>query len=294
MTMRGRITKLLGGFYYVYAEDHNTYETRARGIFRHRNMKPVVGDFVTLTLDEGDRLNSVEEILPRKNVVLRPPVANVDQMLVFIPVASPKYNLYLVDKLIAYYEYKEIEIYPVVSKFDLDPEEARRVAAIYEQSGYRVFLLSEDAEASVQALESVLHHKTTALSGVSGAGKSTFLNRTLGLDLETSAVSDKNSRGRHTTRHTEIYAGEEGMYLFDTPGFSSIELSEIPSEELADAFREFRDVMGQCKFQNCVHINEPGCAVKAAVEAKKIPESRYENYVKIYEELSEKENTKWR
>ena len=294
MKKKGRITKLLGGFYYVAAEDGEVYETRARGIFRHQNRKPVVGDYVELLIGEGDRLNSVEEILPRKNSLLRPPVANVDQILLFIPTANPKYNLYLVDKMLAYYEQKNVSVVPVVSKQDMDPEEADRLRALYEGCGYRVMGLSEADEESVNRLREMLYEKTTVLSGVSGSGKTTFLNRILNLDLETGTVSEKTNRGKHTTRHTEIFTGEKGMYLFDTPGFSSIEIDSIASVDLDVHFRDFVPFIQDCKFLDCRHVKEPGCAVREAYESGDLASSRYENYLRFYEELVEKENGKWR
>ena len=294
MKKKGRITKLLGGFYYVADEDGKVYETRARGIFRHQKRKPVVGDYVELLIDEGDRLNSVEEILPRKNSLLRPPVANVDQILLFIPTANPKYNLYLVDKMLAYYEQKNASIVPVVSKKDMNPLEADHLRTLYEGCGYRVMGLSEADKESVNRLKEMLYEKTTVLSGVSGSGKTTFLNRILNLDLETGTVSEKTNRGKHTTRHTEIFTGEKGMYLFDTPGFSSIEIDSIALVDLDEHFREFVPFIHDCKFLDCRHVKEPGCAVRAAYESGELASSRYENYLRFYEELVEKENGKWR
>ncbi|MDY3119284.1 MAG: ribosome small subunit-dependent GTPase A [Peptoniphilus sp.] len=294
MKKKGRITKLLGGFYYVTAEDGEVYETRARGIFRHQKRKPVVGDYVELSIDDGDRLNSVEEIFPRKNSLLRPPVANVDQVFLFIPTANPKYNLYLADKMLAYYEQQGIVIIPVISKYDIDIHEAEGLCALYEDCGYPVMRLSEKDEKSVESLRAMLSHKTTVLSGVSGSGKTTFLNRVLNLGMETGTVSEKTNRGKHTTRHTEIFSGSDGIYLFDTPGFSSIEISSIPSTDLDAHFREFVPYMKNCKFQDCRHIKEPGCAVREAYESSRIATSRFENYRRFYEELVAKENEKWR
>lgn len=294
MRLKGRITKLLGGFYYVSTEDGDVYETRARGIFRHVNQKPVVGDFVEITVDDGHRLNSVEEILPRKNSILRPPIANVDQILLFIPTANPHFNLLLVDKMLAYYEYKGIDIYPVVSKYDLNSSRAESLVEIYEKGGYEVFRLSETESTYIEAIKGLLPDKTTALSGVSGSGKTTFLNRVLGLHLETGSVSEKTNRGKHTTRHTEIFRGDGETYLFDTPGFSSMEISAIEARALDLYFREFMQYRRACRFQDCTHRSEPGCAVRAAYEKGEIQASRFENYLKIFEDLAEKEQAKWR
>lgn len=294
MRIKGRITKLLGGYYYVAGEDGENYETRARGIFRHLGQKPVVGDYVEITIDEGHQLHSVEKILERTNSILRPPIANVDQIFLFIPTANPKYNLLLIDKMLAYYESKHVDVVPVVSKYDMDPEEGEKLVELYEAGGYEVHRLSTFKSETVNSIKKLLPDKTTALSGVSGSGKSTFLNNILGLNLETGSVSQKTNRGKHTTRHTEIFKGKDNMYLFDTPGFSSMELSEINSGELDRYFKDFHDYLGQCKFLDCTHRKEPGCRVLKAYEDGEIQMSRYENYLKIYEELSEKENSKWR
>lgn len=294
MRIKGRITKLLGGYYYVAGEDGEYYETRARGIFRHVGQKPVVGDYVEITVDEAHQLHSVEKILERTNSILRPPIANVDQIFLFIPTANPKYNLLLIDKMLAYYESKHVEVVPIISKYDMDPEEALKLTALYESAVYKVYRLSAYERETVESVKKLLPGKTTALSGVSGSGKSTFLNNVLGLNLETGSVSEKTNRGKHTTRHTEIFKGEEGMYLFDTPGFSSMDLSEIESGELDKYFRDFHDYLGQCKFLDCSHRKEPGCRILKAYTDGDIRPSRYENYLKIYEELSEKENSKWR
>lgn len=294
MRIKGRITKLLGGYYYVAGEDGKYYETRARGIFRHVGKKPVVGDYVEITVDEAHQLHSVEKILERTNSILRPPITNVDQIFLFIPTANPKYNLLLIDKMLAYYESKHVEVVPIISKYDMDPEEAEKLTALYESAVYKVYRLSAYEQKTVESIKKLLPGKTTALSGVSGSGKSTFLNNVLGLNLETGSVSEKTNRGKHTTRHTEIFKGEEGMYLFDTPGFSSMDLSEIESGELDKYFRDFHDYLGQCKFLDCSHRKEPGCRIFKAYTDGDIRSSRYENYLKIYEELSEKENSKWR
>lgn len=294
MRIKGRITKLLGGYYYVAGEDGENYETRARGIFRHLGQKPVVGDYVEITIDVGHQLHSVEKILERTNSILRPPIANVDQIFLFIPTANPKYNLLLTDKMLAYYESKHVDVVPVVSKYDMDPVEGEKLVELYEAGGYEVHRLSTFESETVDSIKKLLPGKTTALSGVSGSGKSTFLNNILGLNLETGSVSQKTNRGKHTTRHTEIFKGKDNMYLFDTPGFSSMELSEIDSGELDRYFKDFHDYLGQCKFLDCTHRKEPDCRVLKAYEDGEIQMSRYENYLKIYEELSEKENSKWR
>lgn len=294
MTEQGKIIKLLGGFYYIQDQEGKVEESRARGVFRHQKQKPLVGDCVRFSRGEGEELSYVEEILPRKNSLLRPPVANIDQLLLFVPIRFPNYNLYLVDKMIAHYESLEIEVIVVISKADLDLEAAESLRNIYKKAGFSAYLLSENNQEMIEEIKKILFHKTTALAGVSGAGKSTFVNSILDLELETQSVSKKLNRGKHTTRHTELMMGEEGILLFDTPGFSSMDLEEVESTELDELFREFLPFKKQCKFMDCHHINEPKCGVREALKEGEITESRYENYVKIYEELVEKERERWR
>ena len=283
--MKGKIIKLLGGFYYIYANG-NIYETRARGNFRHNQTKPVVGDDVEFKYEE-DKLGYIEKVYPRKNILVRPTVANVDQVLIVIPVKDPVYNLNLVDKMIANYE-NEVEILIAVNKYDLDKKEAEKLMDIYRKAGFMTFLISYVYEFTFDLLKSYLNGKTTALCGVSAAGKSTIASHVLGREVRVGDISEKTKRGRHTTRHTEIFFGDNETYLFDTPGFSSLELG-IDSDNLQEKFREFSRYRDRCKFSNCKHINEPECAVKEAVIVGEIPESRYINYVNIYNELKEKE-----
>lgn len=294
MIKRGKVVKLLGGFYYVQTDDGHIEETRARGVLRHQNIKPLVGDNVIYTFAEGENLSYVEEVLPRKNHLLRPPVANVDQVLLFIPVRSPKYNLYLIDKLIAYYESLKIEIIITISKSDLNESDSMRLCKIYSHSNFKVFLISEYNDFNFSQLKEQLENKTTALSGVSGAGKSTFTNRLLNKEIQTQSVSKKTDRGRHTTRHTELLSGENGIFLFDTPGFSNLDINEISSEDLDSYFRDFLPYKDTCQFQDCSHLNEPNCQVIHAYKSKLIEQSRYENYIKIYDEIYKKEKEKWR
>lgn len=294
MVLSGKIIKLLGGFYYVLREDGRIEETRARGVFRHQDIKPLVGDNVLFSYGEGEELSYIEEVLDRKNQLLRPPVANVDQILLFVPVKSPKYNLYLVDKLIAYYESMNVDILIVVSKTDLNQKEAEMLYKIYKESGFKIFLISENEELDFPSLQEELENKTTALAGVSGAGKSTFTNRLLGRTIETQSVSKKTDRGRHTTRHTELMAGKGGIFLFDTPGFSSMDLSEVESSNLDLLFREFIPLKKDCKFIDCNHLGGSHCGIVNGLSEGKIMESRYKSYVKIFEEIVKKERDKWR
>lgn len=282
--MKGKIVKLTGGFYYINSNG-KIYETRAKGGFRNEDIKPLVGDVVEFKEDE-DRLGYIIDVYPRKNILLRPPVANVDQILIVIPTKEPKYNLNLVDKMIAYYENKA-EILICINKYDLDKAEGEKLFEIYRKSGFKTFLISYKFTFTIDLLRDYLKGKTTALCGVSAAGKSTIASHILNKDIEIGSVSEKTKRGKHTTRHTEIFSGEDETYLFDTPGFSSLDLN-INSSELKNYFREFKKFSGECKFGDCIHINEPSCKVKENVGVG-IEPSRYMNYVSIYNEIKENE-----
>ncbi len=294
MKSKGRIIKLLGGFYYIVDEDGKLHESRARGVFRHQKITPVVVYFVEFLEGEDDSLAYIKEVAPRKNILLRPPVANIDQILIFIPIRQPKYNLYLIDRMIAYYESVGVEIIPVISKYDLDEVAAEEVYKIYHHAGFSVFKISTEDPKSIALLRDELKDKTTALAGVSAAGKSTFINNVMGTDLETQSISAKTERGKHTTRHSELLQGEDGIYIVDTPGFSSLDLRALSSGDLRHYFREFTEFAHDCKFLDCKHINEPGCQVRAAWEQGEIKTSRYENYKMFYRELEEMERTAWR
>lgn len=283
--MKGKIVKLLGGFYYIYAKG-NIYETRARGNFRYNQTKPVVGDDVEFKYEE-DKLGYIEKVYPRKNILVRPTVANVDQVLIVIPTKDPVYNLNLVDKMISYYE-GSVKILIAINKYDLDEEEAQKLMDIYIKAGFQTFMLSYKFEFTFKLLKEYLEGKTTALCGVSAAGKSTIASYILQKEVVVGGISEKTKRGKHTTRHTELFFGDNETYLFDTPGFSSLEL-DLEKDDLHERFREFSIYESECKFSNCKHINEPKCAVKEAVENNKISDSRYENYLNIYNELKEKE-----
>lgn len=284
--MRGKIVKLTGGFYYVM-RDEVVYETRARGLFRNEDKKPLVGDIVEFKMENN--LGYIEKIYPRKNILKRPKVANVDQVLVVIPTKNPVYNLNLVDKIIASYE-EEVEILVAINKYDLDKSEGEYLFEIYRKAGFKTFLISYKYTFTIDLLREYLKGKTTALSGVSAAGKSTVISNILKKEVQVGNVSEKTKRGTHTTRHVEIISGDEDTYVFDTPGFSSFEL-DIKADDLKEYFREFEKNRGNCKFQDCCHINEPGCAIKKLVEKGEIPESRYKSYLQIYNELKEKEHS---
>ena len=283
----GLIIKGIGGFYYVEAADQ-IYECKARGIFRKDGITPMVGDRVTFTPKE-DGTGTVDVIQTRKNFLLRPPVANIDQLLIVVSVCDPSPNTLILDKTIAAAEDKEIEPVLVFSKVDL--QKAQPLCEIYGDAGYRFFCVSSVTGEGVDEVEDILKGKTTAFTGNSGVGKSSLINSMFErFHLQTGEISRKLGRGRHTTRQVELLKLDCGGYVADTPGFSSISLEKcdrIPKENLQFCFREFAPYLGGCKFSSCSHTCEKGCAVIQAVQEGKISESRHENYTAIYREMSE-------
>lgn len=280
--MIGKIIKLTGGFYYIKSGE-KVFETRARGNFRHSKVEPLVGDDVEFKY-EDKTLGYIEKVYPRKNMLTRPKVSNVDLALVVVPVMDPNYNLVIIDKTIIQAEYQGIDVAIVINKCDLDRESGEKLASIYKNAGFETFMIS-NKDGSINSLRDFLKGKTVALCGVSGAGKSTITSKILNKDVEIGKVSEKTKRGKHTTRHTEILYNDD-TYIFDTPGFSSLTL-KIDSDDLKNYFREFNKY-NNCKFNNCNHIKEPKCAVKEAVEIGKIGRERYENYLYIYNEIKNK------
>lgn len=295
--MTGKIIKGIAGFYYVHDGHETVYECRAKGIFRSRGIKPVVGDNVEfVVLDEEKAEGSIEEILPRKNVLVRPASANVDQALVVFAITQPEPNLNLLDRFLIMMEAQEVPVTICFNKTDLGEEDRQEeYRKTYEQAGYPVLFVSSREEAGVECIREVLRGKTTILAGPSGVGKSSLTNQILPKAvMETGSISEKIKRGKHTTRHAELFCVEENTYLCDTPGFSSMYLEDIESGALKYYFPEFEPFADACKFQaDCVHIGEPVCGVKDALESGKLSESRYENYRILYQELKEKERKRY-
>ena len=295
--MTGKIIKGIAGFYYVHDGHETVYECRAKGIFRSRGIKPVVGDNVEfVVLDEEKAEGSIEEILPRKNVLVRPASANVDQALVVFAITQPEPNLNLLDRFLIMMEAQEVPVTICFNKTDLGEEDRQEeYRKTYEQAGYPVLFVSSREEVGVERIREVLRGKTTILAGPSGVGKSSLTNQILPKAvMETGSISEKIKRGKHTTRHAELFCVEENTYLCDTPGFSSMYLEDIESGALKYYFPEFEPFADACKFQaDCVHIGEPVCGVKNALESGKLSESRYENYRILYQELKEKERKRY-
>lgn len=289
--MQGKIIKGIAGFYYIYAEDGNVYECKAKGIFRKDNFKPLVGDNVEITvLNEEEKEGSVTSILPRRNSLIRPAVANVDQAFLIFAMENPKPNFLLLDRFLIMMEQQEIPAVICFNKKDVgDKDEMENLYEIYTGCGYRVVLSSTYEGEGMDEIHEILKGKTTVVAGPSGVGKSSITNCMQGeVQMETGEISKKLKRGKHTTRHSQVIPVEKNTFLVDTPGFSSLYLTDMKEEELRDYFPEFVMYEPQCRFQGCMHIHEPGCAVKEALSEGKISQQRYDNYLALYEELKEK------
>lgn len=289
--MTGKIIKGIAGFYYVHGEDNLVYECKAKGIFRSRKIKPLVGDNVEITvLGKEPPEGNIDRILERKTVLIRPAVANIDQALVVFAITDPEPNLNLLDRFLVMMERSGIPVTIAFNKVDLAGEELRQTyRAIYEPAGYPVMFLSACDQMGLEQVREFLRGKTTALAGPSGVGKSSLTNQILPeARMETGSISEKIKRGKHTTRHSELFCPEQGTYLMDTPGFSSMFVEEMELTQLKDYFPEFGEYEDACRFLGCVHIGEKVCGVKMAVEEGKISRSRYENYRLFYQELKDK------
>ncbi len=287
--MTGKIIKGIAGFYYVHNGRDRVYACRAKGIFRNRGIKPVVGDDVAFTvLDEEALEGNIDQILPRRNVLVRPASANVDQALVVFAIARPEPNLNLLDRFLIMMEAQEIPVTICFNKIDLAHEGKREeYESIYKGAGYPVMFVSVLHDSGVEQLRGFLRGKTTILAGPSGVGKSSLTNLLQPeASMETGAISEKIQRGKHTTRHAELFCVEEDTYLMDTPGFSSMYLEEIEANQLKYYFPDFEAFEPECRFgTDCVHIGEPDCGVKAALLRGAVSQSRYDNYGLLYQEL---------
>ncbi|MCC8049973.1 MAG: ribosome small subunit-dependent GTPase A [Clostridiales bacterium] len=326
--MRGKIIRGVGGFYYVHAEDSGVYECRAKGIFRKEKIKPLVGDDVEISvLDEKEKTGNVDQLLPRRNMLIRPAAANVDQAMVVFALNHPQPNLNLLDRFLIMMNRQQIPVIICFNKRDLaDTAQIQTLEQIYRGCGCEVCFISVAQQEGLEHVRRMLEGKTTVLAGPSGVGKSSLTNSFLPEQhMEVGEISRKADRGKHTTRHTELLVMKpcddtsnlqtgfsddqpevlndspelqlefalnrpdaetrRNSYILDTPGFTSLYLPDIEYEELKEYFHEFTPYEGQCRFQGCMHLKEPDCAVKAAVETGEIPAARYESYALLAEEL---------
>ena len=285
--MTGRIVKALSGFYYVDAGAGEPVPCRGRGKLRHQRLSPLVGDQVDITLTQ-DGKGMVDAVLPRKNQFSRPAVANIEQMVIVCSGAVPVTDPFLIDRMAAMAEWKGCDPLILFNKCDL--ERAEELVRLYRESGFPTLQVSAETGEGMDALAAAVAGKVSAFTGNSGVGKSSILNALQpGFGLEVGEVSEKLGRGRHTTRHVELFPVAGGL-VADTPGFSSFDVEQmeaIPKEELASAFREFGPYMDQCRFQGCAHVKERGCAVREALAEGRISPSRHKSYVRLYEQAKE-------
>lgn len=288
--MIGKIIKGVAGFYYVHSPDMGVYECKAKGAFRNQKMKPLVGDNVRFdVIDEKNKKGNVVDILPRMNELIRPAVSNVDQAFVIFAVTEPSPNLNLLDRFLIMMTKQGVNTIVCFNKMDIATKhELFLLEETYKKCGYHVVFASVLQKSGFDEIEQLLKGKTTVLAGPSGVGKSSIINEVLpSANMETGSISEKIKRGKHTTRHSELFHAGDATYIMDTPGFSSLFVNNFDKGELKNYFLEFVEYEDQCRFQGCVHINEPDCAVKEALQEGKISAVRYENYILLYNELKD-------
>ncbi|MBQ9593153.1 MAG: ribosome small subunit-dependent GTPase A [Lachnospiraceae bacterium] len=286
--MKGRIVKGIAGFYYVDVPEKGIYECKARGVFRNQEIKPLVGDYAEIDVtDEEAMAGQITAILPRFNELIRPAVANVDQAVVLFAAAKPAPNLALLDHFLVMMQRNHVQTILVFNKSDAaSARKMEELAQIYAGCGCRVLFISAKNGEGTEEVRSLLKGRTTVLAGPSGVGKSTLMNAILPeAGMQTGEISQKIGRGRHTTRHAELFQVGENTYLFDTPGFSSFGVWGLEPEELRYYMPEFAPDEGKCRFDGCLHDREPDCAVKEALEAGEISRARYDSYLQMLEIL---------
>lgn len=287
MKIDGIIIKGIGGFYYVEAADGIIYECKARGVFRKEKITPLAGDRVEITVDENNK-NSIDKIYERRNMFKRPPIANVDKLVIVSSVCDPRPNLLIIDRLSAVAVYKNVEPIIVFTKNDL--QSADEYIEIYKNAGFKTFAVSNETGEGIGEIKAVIENGVCVFTGNSGVGKSSLINRMYpDFALETGEISKKLGRGRHTTRHVELLKINNG-YIADTPGFSSLDFETndlIKKDELAFCFPDFSDYIDSCKFSTCAHVNDKGCRLIEAVNNGDVMRSRHESYVTMYNEVKD-------
>ena len=287
MNINGIIIKGIGGFYYVEAADGIVYECRARGVFRKEKITPLAGDRVEITVESNNK-NSIDKILERRNFFKRPPIANVDTLVIVSSVCDPRPNLLIIDRLTAVASYKNVEPIIVFTKDDL--QSANEFVKIYTNAGFKTFAVSNETGEGIEKVKSIIDGGITVFTGNSGVGKSSLINRMYpDFCLETGEISRKLGRGRHTTRHVELFKVGSG-YISDTPGFSSLDFETndlIKKDELAFCFPDFAYYIGSCRFSTCAHVNDKGCSLVEAVKSGDVERTRHESYVTMYNEVKD-------
>lgn len=284
--IEGIIIKGVGGFYYVKTSE-GTIECRARGIFREENLTPLVGDRVKIRINEEDNSGYVEEIFDRKSTLIRPPVANITQAIIVMSVKKPNINTWLLDRFLIIGEHENLDIIICFNKTDLALDETEKLKSIYEKIGYKVIITSAKDNIGIEELRNTLKDHISVFAGPSGVGKSSLLNIiNPNFKLATGDISSKSKRGKHTTRHIELFELEENTFVLDSPGFSSLSLDFIEEDiDLRDYFREIKQYGKDCRFLSCLHDKEPDCNVKKLVDESIISKDRYDNYIQFLEEV---------
>lgn len=295
--MQGKIIKGVGGFYYIHLHDNRIFECKAKGAFRNQNIKPAVGDNVEIDIIDEEKLTgNIVSILPRNNTLVRPAVANVDQAVIIFALSNPEPNYNLLDRFLIMMDKQDVKTIICLNKADLvDDADADEIKKIYEECGYDVIITStysskqDDDNYGINKLKMLIDGKTTVFAGPSGVGKSSMLNmfKPDGM-VQTGEISEKIKRGKHTTRHSELIFIWENTFIMDTPGFSSLYVEDMEPSDLKECYGEFAEYRDICRFNGCVHINEPDCGVKMALEKGAISNLRYNNYKQLYDELKNK------
>lgn len=289
--MQGKIVKGIAGFYYIHVAGSGVYECKAKGIFRKERVKPLVGDNVDIeVIDENEKTGNIVKVLPRKNELVRPAVANIDQALVVFAITKPSPHFNLLDRFLVMMESKHIPVILCFNKEDIaDDAQIKELEELYSGCGYPCVFTSALMQRNIGQIRELLSGKTTAIAGPSGVGKSSIINVLQPeANMETGDISRKIGRGKHTTRHSELFPVDDDSYIMDTPGFSSLYISDFEKEDLKYYFPEFGKYEGTCRFDGCSHTHEPDCAVKKGVLDGKIAAVRYDSYKEMYEELKEK------
>lgn len=291
MKLKGKIINIVSNIFYVEVEE-KVYECTSRGIFKTKDLKPVVGDNVLIELDGAN--GNILEVVDREKYIKRPKMANLTQLILVVSSKNPVPDLLMLDKQLAFAEFLNVKPIIVINKIDLDEEEASNIENMYSKIGYTVIKTNAKGNINIEELKRYLKENISAFSGNSGVGKSTLINAIFeNNETQEGEISLKNSKGKNTTTSVKLYEIGKDTYIADTPGFSNFDIYEIPYRELYKYFKEFNEFIEECEYADCTHIKEKVCGIKEAVENKKISETRYNNYKKIYEELKDKEDHKW-